>query len=105
MTRRLNIVLLLTLVASSLAVVSLNQYSRTLYYQQDAADNEALQLDSRYDEMLVAQTELGKASLIDVRARKQLKLVERLPRRTLHLLLDAETRSQAQEATLRWQGR
>ncbi len=105
MIRRLNVLLLLLLVAGSLYVVSLNQRSRTLYFQQDAADNESVQLDNRYDEMLVAHTQLTKASLIDSRARKQLKLGKPLPRRTMHLLLDAETKLQAQEATLRWQGR
>lgn len=105
MTRRINIVLLVALVASSLVVVALNQRSRMLYFQQDVANTEATQLDNRYDEMLVTQTELAKASLIDPRAREQLGLVERLPQRTMHILLDAETRQQAVEATLRWQGR
>ena len=45
-----------------LVVVSLNQRSRELYFQQDVANTEAIQLDNRYEEMLVTQTELAKTS-------------------------------------------
>ena len=99
---RLSALLALLLVVCSMALVTSQHRARTLFTQIERANAQSAKLESRWDELLVRQTELAKASLIDVKARGQLDLAARRPERTMHLLLDEETLLAARHATLRW---
>ncbi len=100
--RRLNVILLLLLTVSALGLVTSQYHSRRLFTAIDRAETRQGQIKSRWDHLQVEQTELTKASLIDQIARERLGLSERLPQRTMYMLMDSETRSQASEAALRW---
>ena len=100
--RRLNALLLVIVTLSALALVTTQYQARRLFTEIDRAQSDEAKIRARWDQLQVEQTELAKASLIDDQARKRLGLTERLPQRTMHLMMDTETRSQAVEATQRW---
>lgn len=100
--RRLNTLLLIVVTLSALALVTSQYHARRLFTEIDRAQDNEAQIKARWDQLQVEQTELAKASLINEQARKRLGLTDRLPQRTMHLMMDTETRNQANEATLRW---
>lgn len=100
--RRLNIILTLLLTFSALGLVTSQYQARRLFTQIDKSQTDEANIKTRWDHLLVEQTELAKASLITERARTKLNLIDRRPDRTLYLLMDAETRGQANDAALRW---
>ena len=100
--RNLSIVLTVLLVACALLVVTLQHRARTLRTELEQQIIRQAELQNRWDELQIKQTGLAKASLIDRKARKNLKLKARVPERTMHLLLDRETQLAAREAMLRW---
>ncbi len=100
--RRLNLLLIVLLTLSALGLVTSQYHARRLFTAIDQAETREAKIKARWDQLTAEQSDLAKASLIDKKAREKLGLVERLPQRTMYLLMDAETRSQASEATLRW---
>lgn len=100
--RRLNILLSAILVTCALGLVTSQQRARMLFNDLERASARQDELENRWDELQIRQTELAKASLVDSKAREQLKLGAREPRRTMHLMLDDDTRLAAKEAILRW---
>lgn len=100
--RRVSILLSFILVACSLGLVTSQQRARMLFNGLEQEVARQHELESRWDELQIQQTSLAKASLIDRKAREQLKLQARAPRRTMHLMLDQDTRLAAKDAVLRW---
>ncbi|MGH1358683.1 MAG: cell division protein FtsL [Burkholderiaceae bacterium] len=100
--RRLNVLLIALLTLSALGLVTSQYHARRLFTAIDDAESREARIKARWDHLLVEQTELAKASLIVKKARSKLNLTERQPHRTMYLLMDAETRNQASDATLRW---
>lgn len=100
--RKLNVILLALLTLSALGLVASQYHSRRLFTAIDRAETLQAQISTRWEQLQAHQTELSRASLIDRIARDQLGLTERLPRRTMYILMDHETRMQAVEATQRW---
>ena len=100
--RKLNIMLIALLTLSALGLVASQYNSRRLFTAIDRAETRQGQIKSRWDHLQIEQTELTKASLIDQIARERLGMSERLPQRTMYMLMDPETRGQASDAALRW---
>lgn len=100
--RRLNILLAGLLVLCALGLVTSQQQARMLFHQLESEIARQDELENRWDELQIEQTGLAKASLVDRKAREQLKLTVREPRRTMHLMLDDDTRLAARDAILRW---
>lgn len=100
--RRLNVLLAALLVLCALGLVTSQQQARMLFNQLERELARQDELENRWDELQIHQTGLAKASLIDRKAREQLGLAVRQPRRTMHLMLDEDTRLAAHDAILRW---
>ena len=89
---RLNVVLVALLVACSLALVTSQHRARRLFVDAERSAAQARQLETAWNELRVQQTALAKAALIDARARRDLAMQAVAPDRTLHLIVDPETR-------------
>ncbi|MEZ5739656.1 MAG: cell division protein FtsL [Burkholderiaceae bacterium] len=100
--RRLSVLLSALLVLCALGLVASQHRARMLFVKMERANALAQKLDSHRDELEIQQTQLAKASLIDDKARNLLKMRERIPQRTMHLLMDEETLNAAHEASVRW---
>ncbi|MEZ5658582.1 MAG: cell division protein FtsL [Burkholderiaceae bacterium] len=99
---RLSALLLAALVLCALGLVTSQYRSRVLFAELERAKAQAGQLEVRYDELEHEQTKLANAKRIHGRASGQLALRARPPQRTMHLMLDDETRLAAREAAMRW---
>lgn len=99
---RLSALLLLLLTVCALGLVTSQHRSRVLFYELERAKGQTIQLQARFNELEHEQTMLANAARVHDRARKLLALRPHEAKRTMHLLLDDETRLAAQEAAMRW---
>jgi cell division protein FtsL len=82
---RLNIVLGILLLACALALVTAQARARKLFVDHERARASAKQLEVRWNELQVQQTQFAKASLIDARARRDMGMQSVSSDRLVHL--------------------
>lgn len=85
---RLNVVLALLLVVCALGLVTSQHRARRQFVDLEHAQNQAKQLEVRWDQLQLDQTGLATASLIDAKARRGLAMQQISPQRTLHLSVE-----------------
>ena len=82
---RINVVLAVLLVIASLLLVTSQHRARRLNIELERAQGQMRELDVRYAQLQLEITKLAKASLVDSRVRKELKMISLTPERTLYL--------------------
>jgi cell division protein FtsL len=85
---RLNIVLLVVVVACALMVVSTQHRTRGLFVAHEQAMHEKLQLDVEWNQLQLDQVALAKAARVDEVARTKLKMQLPTAAQTRYLSLD-----------------
>lgn len=93
---KLNVFLMFLLTLCALGVVSSQDQARKVFVELEKAQYDARQIDTRWDQLEVAQSSLAKSSLIDEKARRSLSMQPVSNERTLHLNLTGDaTRASA----------
>lgn len=87
---RVNIVLSIALIGCALGLVASQHSARKLFIELERSQGKAHQLDVHWEQLLVEQTGLAKASLIDSKARRGLAMTSVSADRTLHLSVDTQ---------------
>ncbi len=82
---RLNILLALLLVVCALALVTAQHRARKLFVEHERARAASRQLETRWNELQVQQTQFAKTSLIDAKARQDMGMQAVPPERLVHL--------------------
>jgi cell division protein FtsL len=95
---RFNALLAFLLVVCALGLVTSQHRARKLFIDLEHAQNQARQLDVRWNRLRLEQTRLATASLIDSKARAGLAMQPVTPQRTLYLTLDTPAEQTAMEA-------
>lgn len=90
---RFNALLMAMLVASALLLVTSQYQARRLNMELESAQGQEQELHVRTRQLELRISEYAKASLIDSRVRKELKMISLTPERTLYLLPNAATAS------------
>lgn len=85
MLNRINIVLLVALLVASLLLVTSQNRARRLSTEMEQALGQTRELDVRFSQLQIEITRLAKPSLLDSRARNDLKMVPLSPERTIYL--------------------
>lgn len=85
MLNRINIVLALALLVASLLLVTSQNRARRLSTEMEQAQGQTRELDVRFSQLQIEITRLAKPSLLDSRARNDLKMVPLSPERTIYL--------------------
>lgn len=85
MLNRINIVLAIALFIAALLLVTSQNRARRLQTDMEQAQGQARELDVRYSQLHIEITRLAKPSLLDSRARNDLKMVPLAPERTIYL--------------------
>ncbi|MDO4904227.1 MAG: cell division protein FtsL [Lautropia sp.] len=85
MLNRINIVLALLLLASALLLVTSQNRARRLSTEMERTQGQMRELDVRHSQLQIEITRLSKPSLLDDRARKDLRMVSLTPERTIYL--------------------
>lgn len=85
MLNRINIVLALALLVASLLLVTSQNRARRLSTEMEQAQGQTRELDVRFSQLQIEITRLAKPSLLDSRARNDLKMVPLTPERTIYL--------------------
>ena len=85
MLNRINIVLALALLVASLLLVTSQNRARRLSTEMEQAQGQTRELDVRFSQLQIEITRLAKPSLLDSRARNDLKIVPLTPERTIYL--------------------
>lgn len=91
MLTRVNVMLAALLVLFSIGLVTSQHRARELFIAVERAQAHASAHEVRWNQLQVEQTELAKAGLIDMRARKELAMQPVASERTLHLNVDPLT--------------
>lgn len=103
---RITVLLAGLLVVCSLALITSQHRARKLFTDLDRANNQTQQLEVRWEQLLVDQTALGSATLIDAKARRSLSMQHATQQRTLHLTVEgAAERPEVEHAVARGGGR
>jgi cell division protein FtsL len=82
---RFNVLLAAMLMIAALLLVTSQYRARKLSTELERAQGQMRELDVRYSQLQLEITKLAKASLIDSRVRKELKMISLSPERTLYL--------------------
>lgn len=82
---RFNIFLALMLVICALALVTSQHRARKLFVEQDRARAKTKVHETRWNELQLQQTQFGKTSLIDTKARKEMGMESVSPASLVHL--------------------
>ncbi len=82
---RINVLMAVLLMVSALLLVTSQHRARKLNIAFERAQGQMRELDVRYSQLQLEITKLTKASLIDSRVRKELKMISLTPERTLYL--------------------
>jgi cell division protein FtsL len=82
---RLNVVLAASLMIAALLLVTSQYRARKLSTELERAQGQMRELDVRYSQLQLEISKLAKASLVDSRVRKELKMISLSPERTLYL--------------------
>lgn len=90
MSGRLNLVLMLSLVACALALVTAQYKSRQLFIELERAQAMARQLDLELAQLQLEQSTLGKHARIEASAKRHLGMVELTPARAQYLTAEAQ---------------
>ncbi|MDO5055769.1 MAG: cell division protein FtsL [Lautropia sp.] len=85
MLNRINIVLALALLVAALLLVTSQNRARRLSTEMEQAQGQTRELDVRFSQLQIEITRLAKPSLLDSRARNDLKMVPLTPERTIYL--------------------
>lgn len=85
MLNRINIVLAIALLVASLLLVTSQNRARRLSTEMEQAQGQTRELDVRFSQLQIEITRLAKPSLLDSRARNDLKMVPLSPERTIYL--------------------
>ena len=76
---------LIPLMVTALLLVTSQHQARKLSTSLERAQGQTRELDVRYSQLQLEVSRLAKASLIDGRVRKELKMISLSPERTLYL--------------------
>ena len=87
---RLNIVLALLLLASALGLVTSQHTARKAFIELERSQAQARQIETQWDQLEVEHSQWTKSSLIDTKARRDLKMQPQDPSRTLHFTMSPE---------------
>jgi cell division protein FtsL len=82
---RFNVVMAASLMVAALLLVTSQHRARKLSTALERAQGQMRELDVRYSQLQLGISRLAKASLIDGRVRKELKMIPLSPERTLYL--------------------
>ena len=82
---RLNMLLAVLLMIASLLLVTSQHRARRLNMELERAQGQMRELDVRFSQLQLEISKLAKASLVDNRVRKELRMVSLTPERTLYL--------------------
>lgn len=82
---RLNVFLAALLVIAGLLLVTSQHRARKLSTELERAQGQMRELDVRYSQLQLEISKLAKASVVDDRVRKELKMISLSPERTLYL--------------------
>jgi cell division protein FtsL len=82
---RVNVVLVAVLTIAALLLVTSQQRARRLSTELERAQGQMRELDVRYSQLQLDVAQLTKASRIDGLVRKDLKMINLSPERTLYL--------------------
>ena len=82
---RFNVLLAALLTIAALLLVTSQYRARKLSTELERAQGQMRELDVRYSQLQLEISKLTKASLIDSRVRKELKMISLSPERTLYL--------------------
>jgi len=82
---RFNVVMAASLMVAALLLVTSQHQARKLSTALERAQGQMRELDVRYSQLQLEVSKLAKASLIDGRVRKELKMISLSPERTLYL--------------------
>lgn len=85
MLNRINIVLALLLLLSALLLVTSQNRARRLSTEMERVQGQMRELDVRLSQLQIEITRLSKPSLLDARARDDLRMVSLTPERTIYL--------------------
>ncbi|MDO4681264.1 MAG: cell division protein FtsL [Lautropia sp.] len=85
MLNRINIVLAILLLISALLLVTSQNRARRLSTEMERAQGQMRELDVRFSQLQIEITRLSKPSLLDNRARNDLRMVSLTPERTIYL--------------------
>jgi cell division protein FtsL len=85
---RINVALTLVLVVCALGLVTSQHRARKLFIDLERAQNQARQLEVQWEQLVLEQTGLSKASLIDAKARRGLAMQPVPAERTMYLTLE-----------------
>jgi len=86
-TYRINFVLALALIACSLALVDSQHRARKLFMDLERAQTRARELDIQWKQLQLDQLQLARASMIDLRARRDLGMISASADRTMYLTM------------------
>ncbi|MFO1198698.1 MAG: cell division protein FtsL [Burkholderiaceae bacterium] len=95
---RLNLLLAGLLVVCALGLVTSQHRARRYFVELEHAQSQARQLDVHWEQLLLEQSGLAKASLIDAKARRGLAMQPISPERTLHLSVESSPEKTAMGA-------
>lgn len=82
---RLNVLMAALLIVAALLLVTSQHRARKLNVELERAQGQMRELDVRYSQLQLEISKLAKASVIDNRVRKELKMIPLSPERTLYL--------------------
>lgn len=82
---RFNVLVAALLTIAALLLVTSQYRARKLSTELERAQGQMRELDVRYSQLQLEISKLTKASLIDSRVRKELKMISLSPERTLYL--------------------
>jgi cell division protein FtsL len=87
MAYRLNFLLVLALIACSLALVDSQHRARKLFIDLERAQTRSKELDIQWKQLQLDQLQLAKASMIDFKARRDLGMISAAADRTVYLTM------------------
>ena len=87
MTYRLNFLLVLALIACSLALVDSQHRARKLLIDLERAQTRSKELDIQWKQLQLDQLQLARASMIDLKARRDLGMISASADRTMYLTM------------------
>lgn len=87
MAYRINFLLVLALIACSLALVDSQHRARKLFIDLERAQTRSKELDIQWKQLQLDQLQLAKASMIDLKARRDLGMISASADRTVYLTM------------------
>ena len=84
---RMNVLLVLALLACSLALVDSQHRARKLFMDLERAQTRSKELDIQWKQLQLDQLQLAKASMIDLKARRDLGMMTASADRTVYLTM------------------